>query len=111
MKETYKWYLKARVEVVTIENKLLVRYNGGSYDKHYMRFVAAFCRIIGFEGKVPSLTSFRKAGATVARERLGDGEMEQVSRQMSHSSHTSEAYYRTKIWGKRSLAAFKHNYC
>ena len=67
-----------------------------------------FCDELGIKGEMPNITRTRKAGAKATSLQLTSGEMDNVSRQMGHNSHTSELYYRTKAAGKQSLVAYKN---
>lgn len=85
----------------------MVHFSGTTYDKNYMRGVSKLLNKMGYSEKIPNLTELRKAGATKARDSLTDGQMESVSKHMTHSLTTSEHYYRDTHSTKRSLEAFK----
>lgn len=104
---SFNCYLSERQRKNIDSELFLLRSNGTPYDKHYMRFVQALVTSVGYTRKVPTPTEGRKAGATVARESFDDGEMEAVSRHMTHSSSTSEKYYRDKHCLKRSVKGYK----
>ena len=84
----------------------LLRANGLSFRNNYSHIIRAYAIEVGLT-RIPSLTAVRKAGAVTGRAVLSNPEMEAMSRQMSHSSATSELYYRVRKGGKQSLSAFK----
>ena len=66
---------------------LLIRSSGTPYSSHYQRYLQQYCRYCGID-KVPTITQYRKAGSTVAKQALPQGTMAQVS------SHESLSAYR-----------------
>ena len=72
------------------EEPLLTRSSGTPYRSHYQRYLQQYCKYCGID-KVPTITQYRKAGSTVAKQALPQGTMAQVSRHMGHSSSQSRA--------------------
>ena len=72
------------------EEPLLMRSSGTPYRSHYQRYLQQYCKYCGID-KVPTITQYRKAGSTVAKQALPQGTMAQVSRHMGHSSSQSRA--------------------
>ena len=85
---------------------LLIRSSGTPYSSHYQRYLQQYCRYCGID-KVPTITQYRKAGSTVAKQALPQGTMAQVSSHMGHSSSTAERYYQTRMAGSESLSAYR----
>ena len=103
----YRDYLRPDIPTSSECEAFLVRSNGQSYEKNYARYVQIYAKSLGLE-KPPSLTATRKAGATAGCSALPKRAMEDLSRHMSHSSSTSELYYRVRKGGRQSLEAFKN---
>lgn len=107
-KIAFEAFLNARMRMSPeLFEPFMVHFSGTTYDKNYMRGISKLLNKMGFNGQIPNLTELRKAGATKARDCLTDGQMESVSKHMTHSSTTSEQYYRDTHSSKRSLEAFK----
>ena len=87
---------------------LLVKANGEPFTKNYSYLVQTYAKSIGLIHKPPSLTATRKAGG---KSILTNKEMEEMSRHMTHSTSTSEMYYRNRKGGKnlwKFLRKFKN---
>ena len=83
-----------RPTIITSSDKALVTYNGSPLT-HYRHFIRSLCTKFHLQ-MLPNLTTMRKAGAIAAVSDLPPSEMEVVSHHMSHSSSTSERFYRER---------------
>ena len=73
---------------------------------HYKDMVASFCKKLHIDC-FPSLTTFRKAGATKAVSQADTETLEKIRGHMSHSTTTSERYYRTCNKVSSAVTAFE----
>ena len=102
----FSMYLKdVRPTIVSSSDKALVTYNGSPLT-HYRDLIRSLCTKFHLQ-MLPNLTTMRKAGATAAVSDLPPSEMEVVSHHMSHSSSTSERFYRERNRTTEAQQAFK----